>query len=73
MDTKPSIANNFNGLNWQKFRTGDIIKIKGMIVIPFHIDHSVPGAYGFMIYTSVGPVVYTGDFRRHGPLSNMTE
>ncbi len=70
---KDSIANNFNGLNWQTFRTGDIINIKGMKIIPFHVDHSVPGAYGFIIYTSAGPVVYTGDFRRHGPLSNMTE
>ena len=70
---KPSIANNFNGLNWQTFRTGDILNIKGMKIVPFHIDHSVPGAYGFIIYTSAGLVVYTGDFRRHGPLSNMTE
>ncbi|MCP6718646.1 MAG: hypothetical protein KJI71_00255, partial [Patescibacteria group bacterium] len=49
------------------------IDIKGMKIIPFHVDHSIPGAYGFIIYTSAGPVVYTGDFRRHGPLSNMTE
>lgn len=71
--SKVSIENNFNGLNWQPFRTGDIIDIKGMKIIPFHVDHSIPGAYGFIIYTSAGPVVYTGDFRRHGPLSNMTE
>jgi len=70
---KDSISNNFNGLNWQTFRTGDIIDIKGLKIIPFHVDHSVPGAYGFIVYTSAGPVVYTGDFRRHGPLSNMTE
>ncbi|KKN16991.1 hypothetical protein LCGC14_0970290, partial [marine sediment metagenome] len=70
---KDSISNNFNGLNWQTFRTGDIIDIKGMKIVPFHVDHSVPGAYGFIIYSSAGPVVYTGDFRRHGPLSNMTE
>ncbi len=44
-----------------------------MNITPFHVDHSVPAAYGFIIYTSAGPVVYTGDFRRHGPLSNMTE
>ena len=68
-----SIDNNFNGLNWQTFRTGDVLSIKGMKIIPFHVDHSVPGAYGFIIYTSTGPVVYTGDFRRHGPLSIMTE
>ncbi|MFX0005479.1 MAG: MBL fold metallo-hydrolase [Promethearchaeota archaeon] len=65
--------NNFNNLNWHTFRTGDILNIKGLKITPFHIDHSVPAAYGFIIYTSAGPVVYTGDFRRHGPLSNMTE
>jgi len=69
----PSIANNFNGLNWQTFRTGDILNLKGMKIIPVHVDHSVPGAYGFIIYTSIGSVVYTGDFRRYGSLSNMTE
>jgi len=70
---RSTIANNFNNLNWHTFRTGDILDIKGMKITPFHVDHSVPAAYGFIIYTSAGPVVYTGDFRRHGPLSNMTE
>ncbi|MFX1450812.1 MAG: MBL fold metallo-hydrolase [Promethearchaeota archaeon] len=65
--------NNFHNLNWHTFRTGDILDIKGLKITPFHVDHSVPAAYGFIIYTSVGPIVYTGDFRRHGPLSNMTE
>jgi len=71
--TKDSIKNNFAGLNWHPFRTGDIIDIKGMKVVPFHVDHSIPAAYGFIIYSSAGPIVYTGDFRMHGPLSNMTE
>jgi len=70
---KFTIVNNLNNLNWHTFRTGDILDIKGMKITPFHVDHSVPAAYGFIIYTSAGPVVYTGDFRRHGPLSNMTE
>ncbi|MFX1391443.1 MAG: MBL fold metallo-hydrolase [Promethearchaeota archaeon] len=70
---KFSIANNFNNLNWYTFRTGDLLDIKGMKITPCHVDHSVPAAYGFIIYTSGGPIVYTGDFRRHGPLSNMTE
>ncbi|MDX1799249.1 MAG: MBL fold metallo-hydrolase, partial [Candidatus Lokiarchaeia archaeon] len=65
--------NNFHNLNWHTFRTGDILDIKGLKITPFHVDHSIPAAYGFIIYTSAGPVVYTGDFRRHGPLSNMTE
>jgi len=37
------------------------------------VDHSVPGAYGFIIYTSEGPVVYTGDLRMHGLRKDQTE
>ena len=71
--TRPAIDNNYAGLNWNTFRTGGIIDIKGLKIVPYHVDHSIPAAYGFIIYTSAGPVVYTGDFRMHGPLSNMTE
>jgi ribonuclease J len=30
------------------------------------VDHSIPGSYGFLIETSSGIVLYTGDFRLHG-------
>ena len=69
---KFSLDNNFEGLNWQTFRTGDILYFKEMRIVPFHVDHSIPAAYGFIVYSSVGPIVYTGDFRMHGPLSHMT-
>jgi ribonuclease J len=36
------------------------------------VDHSVPGAYGFIIWTSEGPIAYTGDIRLHGTHSEMT-
>ena len=55
-----------------EFRTGDKLKIGSLEVEPIHVDHSVPGAYGFIIYTSEGPVVYTGDIRLHGTNSQMT-
>jgi len=55
-----------------EFRTGDKFKIGSLDVEPIHVDHSVPGAYGFIIYTSEGPVVYTGDIRLHGTNSQMT-
>jgi ribonuclease J len=41
-------------------------------VEPIHVDHSVPGAYGFIIYTSEGPIGYTGDIRVHGTVPKMT-
>ena len=55
------------------FRTGDKFKIGSLEVEPIHVDHSVPGAYGFIIYTSSGPVVYTGDIRLHGTKPEMTQ
>jgi ribonuclease J len=54
------------------FRTGDKFKIGSLEVEPIHVDHSVPGAYGFIIYTSQGPVGYTGDIRLHGTVPEMT-
>ena len=54
------------------FRTGDKFKIGSLEVEPIHVDHSVPGAYGFIIYTSEGPIAYTGDIRLHGTHAEMT-
>jgi len=54
------------------FRTGDKFNVGSLEVEPIHVDHSVPGAYGFIIYTSEGPVAYTGDIRLHGTKSQMT-
>lgn len=41
-------------------------KIGSFEVEMFPIDHSIPGACGFIIYTSEGNLVYTGDIRFHG-------
>jgi len=63
---------NVEGLNFEAFRTGDKKRIGGLEIEPVHVDHSVPGAYGFIIQTSSGAVVYTGDFRAHGAKPQMT-
>jgi len=54
------------------FRTGKKFKVRDLEIEPVHVDHSVPGAYGFIIQTSKGAIVYSGDFRLHGPMAHMT-
>ena len=54
------------------FTTGKTIKIDSIEVQPVHVDHSVPGAYAFIISTSEGPFIYTGDLRMHGLHADMT-
>ncbi|MDP7080750.1 MAG: MBL fold metallo-hydrolase [Candidatus Undinarchaeales archaeon] len=57
----------------QTFRTGNTVKVGDMEIVPVHVDHSVPGAYGFIIRTSEGTLVYSGDVRLHGSNPGMTE
>lgn len=64
---KPPIRRKFN-----TFRTGNRIRIDSLEIIPIHVDHSVPGAYGFIIHTSEGAIIYTGDLRMHGLHAEMT-
>ncbi len=57
----------------KNFRTKDKIKIGSIEITPIHVDHSVPGAYGFLIETKNERIVYSGDLRRHGKKPKMTE
>ncbi|MEI7641211.1 MAG: MBL fold metallo-hydrolase [bacterium] len=68
----PYFKSEDNG-NVIEFKTGDKIQIKDITVIPVHVDHSTPGAYGFIIKTPEGVIAYTGDFRFHGFKGDMTE
>jgi len=58
---------------YETFRTGRKIRIDHLVVEPIHVDHSIPASYGFIIHTSKGAIVYTGDLRAHGPRKEMTE
>lgn len=68
-----SFDNDLEGLQFRTFRTGDKIKIGSVEVEPIHVDHSVPGCYGFIIHTTEGAVIYSGDFRIHGNKPSMTQ
>ena len=57
---------------FHNFRTSRKIKVGDLEIEPVHVDHSVPGAYGFIIHTSRGSIVYSGDLRLHGPMAHMT-
>ncbi len=63
---------NVSDIEFKTFRTGRKIAIDNLEIEPVHVDHSVPGAYGFVIHTSNGSIVYTGDFRDHGAKPEMT-
>jgi ribonuclease J len=67
-----SFEPNIRELKINTFRTGDKIRIGSLEIEPIHVDHSVPAAYGFIIHTSEGTVVYTGDLRVHGTKAQMT-
>ena len=55
-----------------EFRSGRRFRVGSLEIHPIHVDHSIPGAYGF-ISTSAGAVVYTGDVRLHGARPEMTQ
>lgn len=59
-------------LKIETFRTGSRIRAGDVEVRPVHVDHSVPGAYGFIAETPEGTVAYTGDLRMHGPKAEMS-
>lgn len=56
----------------ETFRSGEVQKLKDLIVKPIHVDHSIPGAYGYIIDCSKR-IVYTGDYRLHGNKPEMTK
>ena len=67
-----SLEADISGLKFNTFRTGSKIRLGSTEVEPIHVDHSVPAAYGFVVHTSEGALVYTGDLRVHGTKSEMT-
>jgi len=62
----------FGEHKFRTFRTGKKVRVGSLEMEPVHVDHSVPGAYGFIIHSSEGAIVYTGDLRLHGPMAQMT-
>jgi len=68
-----SFDRNYSNLDIHTFRSYDRINIGSVDVIPIHVDHSIPGSYGFIIETNEGSVIYTGDLRHHGTSHLITD
>jgi ribonuclease J len=64
--------NDLDGIDFRTFRTGDKISFGDIQLEPIHVDHSVPGSYGFLVHTSNGNIAYSGDFRAHGSKASLT-
>ncbi len=62
-----STAMRYGEHDWRVFGDRSPIRIGRLEVVPFPVYHSIPFAYGFLVRTSEGTVVYSGDFRHHGP------
>jgi len=57
----------------REFKSGARIDVKGLTFRPIHVEHSTPGAYGYIIERDGGNIVFTGDLRMHGQAAHMTE
>lgn len=55
------------------FRSGDTVRVGNVEIKPYHVDHSIPAAYGFLVHCSECSLVYSGDFRRHGTRPDLTQ
>ncbi|MGB9914614.1 MAG: MBL fold metallo-hydrolase [Candidatus Bathyarchaeales archaeon] len=69
---RPDLEFSVADIAFKPFRTGNKIQVGSLEIEPFHVDHSIPSAYGFLIHTSKGTVAYTGDFRDHGAKPELT-
>ena len=56
----------YNIIDGKKFRINDVE------VEALPVSHSLEGATAYIIHTTKGPIVYTGDFRFHGYKGNFT-
>ncbi|MEM3385122.1 MAG: hypothetical protein QW134_04070 [Nitrososphaeria archaeon] len=54
------------------FRNNVQFKVYDTLVEPYAVDHSIPGAFGFIIRASNHTIAYTGDFRVHGSMKDFS-
>jgi ribonuclease J len=59
--------------NIQLFESDNRFKIKNIEILPCPVDHSLLGAFGFILYTSSGKLLISGDNRLRGRRREDTE
>jgi ribonuclease J len=59
--------------NFSTFKSNNKYKIGDLTYRPFNVDHSVFGAFGFIVETSKGLIGYSGDIRLHGSRAELSE
>ncbi len=72
--SRKTFENSWENIKIKTFVTGKEIDLdNGSISVkPVHVDHSIPGAYGYIIHVEGRTIAYTGDFRLHGVTSDLT-
>lgn len=59
--------------NYTIMRSDKKVQIGSLEIEMVPVDHSLPGACGFIIYSDEGNLVYTGDIRFHGSNSELSK
>ena len=58
---------------FESSKVGKEIKLDSIVATPMPVDHSLPGAHGFVLETSKGMIANTADLRFHGRRKKDTE
>lgn len=61
-----TFENDYSKINFASFKKSKTFQINDIEILPIEVDHSIIGAYSFIIYTDTTRIFYTGDFRAHG-------
>ncbi len=70
---RKTFENDFQNVNVEVFHSGREIDTSLGTIIPVHVDHSIPGSYGFISILGKKTLAYTGDFRLHGTKGYLTK
>ncbi len=70
---RKTFENDWEGVRVETFRSNKEIDLGYATIKPIHVDHSIPSAYGFLVFIEGKTLAYTGDFRLHGSQYRLTK